>query len=276
MGKIRVAKLGDEKSEKEEKRRAEARRQTKASKKEKTEGETSDEVKPEFQNPTDASENITEKSGKKSSKEVKQHIHSKKYVESRKLVDPKKLYPLSEAIDLVKKTSITKFDGTVELHLNLNPIVLGEKGEKKDYRGSVNLPHGTGKQIKVVVADDKIITEISEGKINFDVLVAHPSMMPKLARVAKILGPKGLMPNPKTGTISPDPEKRAKELSSGEVNFKTEPNNPIIHMPIGKVSFETKKLTENIEAMFKVVGKTKIVKATLASTMGPGIKLAVA
>jgi large subunit ribosomal protein L1 len=286
MGKIRAVKLGDEDQEKEAKRKADARRQTKQAKKGKVEGvgmkggertsivEGTD-IKPEYKKLVDeveSGETAKDKKDKKKAKsdKVKVHTHSKKYLEVRGMVDKSKLYPLSEAIPLVKKTSITKFDGTVEMHINLNPMTLGEK---KDLRGSVNLPHGTGKQIKVVVADEKIIAEVAEGKINFDILVAHPSLMPKLAKVAKILGPKGLMPNPKTGTVTEDVDKRVKELSSGKVNFKTEPNNPIIHMAVGKISFADKQINENIKAVLDAVGHGKISRVTLASTMGPGVKI---
>jgi len=285
MGKIRVATLGDE-AEKEQKRRAEARRQTKKSKKEKVEGvglhggervavvEGSD-IKPEFKKLVEEVE-AGEKSGEAGSgsarkvKKQKVKIRSKRYQDAAKLVDKNKLYSINEAVDLVKKTSLTKFDGTVELHINLNPASLGEK---KEYRTNVTLPHGTGKEVRVAIADDKILSEIEAGKINFDILVAHPSLMPKLAKVARILGPKGLMPNPKTGTVSPDPERRAKELAKGEMNIKTEPGNPIIHMPIGKVSFESSQLKENIDAVINTIGTSKLAKLTLSATMGPGVKV---
>ena len=292
MGKIRVAELGDQSSEKEQKRRADARRQTKLSKKAKVEGvglhggervavvEGGD-LKPEYKKLVEAVERgetsdvirqladqPSEKQKKK--KEGKPHVRSKRYQRLLERVDKTKLYAIDRAVKLVKETSTTKFDGTVELHINLNPMAMGDK---KDMRGSVSLPHGTGKEVRVVIADDKVMADVEAGKIEFDVLVAHPSMMPKLARVARVLGPKGLMPNPKTGTVTPDPEKRAKELSQGQVNFKTEPNNPIIHMRVGKVSFEEKKLEENISAVLSAVGTSKISRATLTSTMGPGVKI---
>lgn len=291
MGKIRAVAMGDEQTEKEQKRRAEARRQTKDSKKVKVEGvgmkavpagrrggqrvavvEGTD-IKPEFKKLIEEVESGEKPAAKKAKKEKKARVRSKRYVEAASLVDKTKTYPLTEAVSLVKKTSLTKFDGSVELHMNLNPASLGEK---KDMRGSVSLPHGTGKQVRVLIADDKIIADVAEGKINFDILVAHPSMMPRLAKVARILGPKGLMPNPKTGTVTPDTEKRAKELSTGKVNFKTEPDQPLIHMIVGKVSFDDKKLEDNVAAILNAVGRGKIAKATLASTMGPGVKIAVA
>ena len=264
MGKIRSVTLGDEEAEQEAKRKAEARRQTKASKKAKSddEGKAEDVV---------SSEAPVESKKKEKKKEVKVHVRSKKYKEVSGFVDKTKLYPVTDAVELVKKTSFTKFDGTVELHVNLNPLSLGEK---KDYRTTVSLPHGTGKEVRVVIADEKVIADVEAGKINFDVLVAHPSMMSKLAKVARILGPKGLMPNPKTGTVTPDPEKRAKELSSGQVNIKTEPGNPIIHMPVGKVSFETKDIAENITAVVTAIG-SKVSRVTINSTMGPGVRVQV-
>lgn len=275
--------MGDEKKEEKARKRAEARRQTKASKKQKVEGvglkggertvliEGTD-IKPEFKKLIEEVESQHETGSKKvvkKKKPAKEKTRSRRYQEVVKLVDKTKLYPLTDAISLVKKTSLTKFDGTVELHVNLNSLTLGDK---TDFRTSVHLPHGTGKKIKVVVADDTILAEVEAGKINFDILVAHPSMMPKLAKVARILGPKGLMPNPKTGTVSPDPEKRVKELSSGQVNIKTEPGNPIIHMPIGKISFDDKAISENISAVLDALG-SKVAKVSLSATMGPGIKV---
>lgn len=283
MGKIRVATLGDE-GEKEQRRRAEARRQTKKSKKAKVEGVglkggervavvEGTELKGEYKKLVEeVEEGKAPDEVKQKPKKVKVRERGKRYQEALKLVNKTKLYPLSDAVKLVKQTSITKFDGTVELHINLNPLSLGDK---KDFRGSVSLPHGTGKQVRVAIADDKLLSNVEAGKIDFDVLVAHPSMMPKLAKVAKILGPRGLMPNPKTGTIGENPEKIAESLSKGKMNFKTEPDQPILHMTIGKVSFEPSKLLENIEAILDAVGRNKISKATLSSTMGPGIRIAV-
>ena len=276
--------MGDETEEKEQKRRAQARRQTKDSKKQKVEGvglkggqrvaviEGTD-INPEFKKLIEEVESGEKKSGKArsgSARQKKARVRSKRYVEAASLVDKTKTYPLTDAVSLVKKTSLTKFDGSVELHINLNPASLGEK---KDMRGSVSLPHGTGKQVRVVVADDTVIADVTAGKINFDILVAHPSMMPRLARVARILGPKGLMPNPKTGTVTEDTTKRARELSTGKVNFKTEPDQPLIHLLVGKVSFEDKKLEDNVTAILDAVGRGKIAKATLTATMGPGVKV---
>lgn len=188
----------------------------------------------------------------------------KKYVAALSLVDKNKSYSPAEAISLVKKTSFSKFDGSVELHLNVS-----EKG----LRGSTELPHGTGKQIRVKIATDELISQLSASpKIDFDVLVASPDMMPKLARVAKILGPKGLMPNPKTNTISANPSQLVKTLSSS-VSWKTQADLPIIHTVVGKVSFEDRKLEENLQSFLKSVGKEKIKSAFMKATMGPSIRI---
>ena len=283
MGKVRKVSLGDVEQEKKQRKKADVRRETKKLKKvegvglhggERTAVVEGTELKAEVREILEEVEygsSKTKAEKKKLKKRIGPKPRSKKYQEAAKLVDKTKTYPLPEAIDLVKKTSYTKFDGTVELHLNLNPTVLGEKKEKKDFRGSVSLPHGTGKQVRVVAADDAILKDIEGGKINFDILVSHPSMMPKLAKVARILGPKGLMPNPKTGTVTEDVEKRIKELSHGQVNFKTEPENPIVHLIVGKVSFDDAKLLANITTIFDTIGRNKILKATIAATMGPGI-----
>jgi len=289
MGKVRKVVMGDETAERDQRKKAEVRREAKKFKKEKVEGvglkggertavvegtELKSDVK-ELLEKVEGHDSAKATSGKagKVKKPVGPKPRSKKYQEMAKLIDKTKIYSVKDAIELVKKTSYTKFDGTVELHLNLNPNTLGEKKEKKDFRGSVSLPHGTGKQVRVIEADDAVVARIEKGVIDFDILVSHPSMMPKLAKVARILGPKGLMPNPKTGTVTEDVAKRIKELSHGQVNFKTEPENPILHLTVGKVSFEEKKLLENMNAIFEAVGRSKIMSATLSATMGPGIRI---
>lgn len=299
MGKIRVAVLGSE-EESESKRRADARRQTKKSKKVKVEGvgmkggqrvaviEGTD-IRPEFKKlieEVESGEEAGQAKQVKSKKEKRVQERSRRYKVAAGLIDKSKFYTLTDAVALVKKTSLTKFDGTIELHVNLNQAVVGDspRGEagkkdlpagRQDFRGSVSLPHGTGKQVRVAIADDAILSKLESGVIEFDVLVAHPSLMSKLAKYAKLLGPRGLMPNPKTGTIGEDPEKLAAGLSKGKVNFKTEPDHPIIHMTVGKVSFEENKLIENTNAILDAIGRGKISKATITSTMGPGVKIAI-
>lgn len=196
---------------------------------------------------------------------------SKRYRDSLTLIDRNRRYPLTDAISLIKKVGAAKFDATLELHINTI-----EKG----ISGQVVLPHGTGKKVRVAIADpsadgsfDTLLKNIETGKIEFDVLLATPAAMPRLAKVAKILGPKGLMPNPKSGTISEKPAELAEKYHGGQVGFRTESQAPIIHAVVGKVSFKEKDLAENISALLKAVGPSKIRSAFVKSTMSPGIKL---
>lgn len=189
---------------------------------------------------------------------------SKRYKESQTLVNKNTVYPLDKALEMLKKFKKAKFDETVELHLNT---------KEKGLNGQVVLPHGTGKKLNVKVADDKVIAQIEAGKIDFDVLIAEPSMMPKLAKVARVLGPRGLMPNPKNGTITDKPEQAIEKLTKGQISYKTEGKAPIMHVSVGKVSFEDKALKENITTLIASVGTGKIEAMTLKSTMSPGIKI---
>ncbi len=215
---------------------------------------------------TEISQEVTPTTPEETKKKtkIKQKQRSARYLEAKKLIDLGKVYSLGEALALIKKTNLSRFDGSIEVHLNTT-----EKG----LRGQVSLPHGTGKQIRVAIADDELLAEIEKGKINFDILVSSPTMMAKLAKVAKILGPKGLMPNPKSGTISQDPEKLAKSLSSGQIQFKTETEAPIIHLVIGKTSFTNKDLEDNFKALIATIGSLKIKTAYLKATMSPAVKV---
>lgn len=200
--------------------------------------------------------------------EIKPTIPKKRsqaYRNAAKLIDHNKLYPIEQVIDLVKQTSYSKFVGTVEVHINCL-----EKGLK----ASVTLPHGTGKERKVAVASDEIIKELAGGKINFDALVATPDFMPKLAKYAKFLGTKGLMPNPKAGTVTANPEKIVAELKAGRMDLKTESSAPIIHTIIGKVDFDKQKLVENFNKLTETIGRVKIKSVFVKATMGPSIKVA--
>ncbi len=225
--------------------------------------------------------------------------HSKRYDELAKLVDPKKAYPLAEAAELVKKTATAKFDAAIELHAKLG--IDPKKGEQQ-VRGTISLPHGTGKTVRVaafVNADkakdakeagadlfggEDLVAEIGKtGKIDFDVAVATPDMMPKLAKVAKILGPKGLMPNPKTDTVGANVKKMVEELKRGKVSFKNDDTGNV-HVVIGRASFDAAKLALNAEATIEALRKAKpasskgvyFANVTLSSTMGPGVKVAAA
>lgn len=198
--------------------------------------------------------------------------HSKSYTKTASLVDKNKKYKLNDALGLLEQLKRAKFDETVELHLNTTD---------KGISGNFTLPHGTGKQTRVVIANqtedpkavEELVKAIEAGKIEFDVLVATPDAMPKLARVARVLGPRGLMPNPKNGTVSPKPEEVAKQFAGGQINFKTEAKFPLLHLSVGKVSFGDKKLAENIKVAVDAVKAKNIKTATLKATMSPGIKL---
>ncbi len=194
---------------------------------------------------------------------AKAKTRSKKYQEARKKVDPNQVYPLLKAIKLAQETSISKFNGAIEVHL-----VVSETG----LRGEIQFPHPTGKQTKIAIANDALLKKIEKGKIDFDVLLATSAMMPKLSKYAKTLGPKGLMPNPKAGTISEKPEKLAKQMA-GKTQFKTEAKAPLIHLVIGKVDTKPKEIEANFKALIEAIGPSKIKKAVITSTMGPGIKV---
>ena len=220
----------------------------------------------------------------------------KKYVEVAKLVEKNKLYTKEEAISLVKKTSTTKFDASVELAMNLN---LDTKKADQQLRGTICLPNGTGKTKKILViakgpkaeearnagadyvGDTDYLEKIEkENWFDFDTLIATPDMMPQLGKLGKILGPKGLMPNPKTGTVTMDIKKAVEEVKQGRIEYRTDSYGNV-HTIIGKVSFTEKQLLENLEAFVSLILRTKpsVVKGTyvknisIATTMGPGIKI---
>ena len=221
---------------------------------------------------------------------------SKKYVEASSKVDKNALYSIEEAIKLVKETSISKFDGTVEIAVRLN---LDTKKNDQQLRGAIVLPHGTGKAKKVLVlakgdqakaaleagadfvGDMDMITKIEkENWFEFDVIIATPEMMPLLGKLGKVLGPKGLMPNPKTGTVTVDTKKAVEDVKKGRVEYRTD-SYANVHALVGKVSFEEEKLADNIKAFMDVIIKSKPQAAkgiylkgvSIASTMGPGIKV---
>ena len=201
-----------------------------------------------------------EKAGKK----VKpKKIRGRRWQEARKKIDPQKTYSLPEAIKLLKTVSLSRFDGSVDAHLVVKRVGL---------KGEVEFPYPTGKQQKIRIADENLLKELEKGKIDFTLLIATPQIMPKLAKYAKILGPRGLMPNPKAGTITDKPEELAKKLT-GKTSWKTEPKAPLIHLTIGKVSQPERQLEENFKALVAAIGQKNIKKAVLAPTMGPGIKV---
>ncbi|MEK7508649.1 MAG: 50S ribosomal protein L1 [Patescibacteria group bacterium] len=223
-------------------------------------------------------------------------MHGKRYNKSKAEIDPKKTYSLAEAVELVKKTANVKFDATVELHFKLG--IDPKKGEEQ-VRGTLVLPNAFGKSKKIIafvdsnqekeakdagadiVGGEELIAEIAKsGKINFEVAVATPSMMPKLAKVARILGPKGLMPNPKTETVSANIKKIIEELKRGKIAYKNDDGGNI-HLAVGKISFESGKLMANAQTAIDAIKKSKPASSkgtyikTLGfnATMGPSIKL---
>ena len=222
-------------------------------------------------------------------------MHGKKYVEARKLVNREVLYDPTEALELAKKTATTSFDGTVELavRLGVNP-----KHADQQVRGAVVLPAGIGKQVTVAVfakgekvreaeaagADfvgaEDLVAKIEGGWFGFDVAVATPDMMGMVGKLGRALGPKGLMPNPKTGTVTMDVARAVNEIKAGKVEYRTDKNG-IIHVPIGKASFDVEKLSENFYTIIETLLKVKPSAAkgqylrtiTVASTMGPGVRV---
>jgi large subunit ribosomal protein L1 len=191
-------------------------------------------------------------------------IRGKKYQTAKKKVDVNKYYSLKEAISLVKETSFSKFDGKIEAHITTYDI--GNVGE-------ITFPHLETASKKIVVLNDTILAEIKNGQVNFDILIATPATMPKLLPFARVLGPKGLMPNPKNGTLTDDPETSVKRLSVAKTVVKTEKKSPIVHIVVGKVSQPVEELAANIEELIKVVKSNKIKKLALCATMGPCVKV---
>jgi len=213
-------------------------------------------------------ETKTAKKTTKARKPKTQKKRSKKYQETIEKVEKGKIYPLAEAIKLVKETSYSKFDGTVNLSIRV------EKSKKADeaIRGTIKLPHGTGKKLEVAIATDELIEKIKKNEAKFDILLAAPAMMSKLAQVAKILGPKGKMPNPKDGTVVDDPQAALEDMGGNIAHYRADANRNI-HISVGKVSWDEAKLEENITIALKSFARFKKDSVTLSATMGPGIKI---
>ena len=249
MGKIRTRFIGDEEIEKKQKIESKERAMRKKEEDEK--------------DVTPTEKKTSKKKDKKAGAAVKK-VAGKKYQDALKKVDSSKLYSIIDAIELLKKMSYASFDESVEVHMNIL-----EKGS----RGEVALPHSTGRTLTVVVADDALLDTIASGKIEFDILIAHPSFMPKLARHAKVLGPKGLMPNPKAGTISTEPEKAAENFRKGTLHWKSESKFPLIHQTVAKFSLDSKAIAENVEAFVESVGKKNMKDLFLSGSMTPSVKI---
>ncbi|MBI2018906.1 50S ribosomal protein L1 [Candidatus Daviesbacteria bacterium] len=214
---------------------------------------------------------------KKPQKPGKAKPRSKKYQEVVKDLDRTKSYPLGEAIELSKKLSYSKFTGTLEAHINTTQTGI---------RGLASLPYSSGKKLRILVfgkgakdagadlvGDDSTIEAISQGKIDFDLLISTPEWMPKLAKVARVLGPKGLMPNPKNGTITDDLKKAVEGFQAGKTEYKTEAKAAVIHLGLGKLNQPTEELSANVQTLLQTLGKTRVKKVTLSPTMGPSVKV---
>lgn len=222
--------------------------------------------------------------------------HGKKYVDSLKLIDKNKLYDAGEAIELCTKMASAKFDETVEVHVKLG---VDSRHADQQVRGAIVLPNGTGKKVKVLVickgeniksateagadfvGSEEMVAKIqNENWMDFDVLITTPDMMGQVGRLGKILGPRGLMPNPKAGTVTPDVGKAVKEAKAGKIEYRLDKTN-IIHCPVGKASFGKDKLLENFETLLGAIVKAKpaaakgkyIKSCVVATTMGPGVKI---
>ena len=225
--------------------------------------------------------------------------HGKKYNESVKLIETGKLYDVEEAVDVAVKTATAKFDETVEIHVRLG---VDSRHADQQVRGAVVLPNGTGKKVRTLViakgdkakaaeeagsdfvgAEEMVAKIQNENWLDFDVVIATPDMMGGVGRLGKVLGPRGLMPTPKAGTVTPDVAKAVTEAKAGKIEYRLDKTN-IIHCPIGKVSFGAEKLKENFDALMGAIVKAKpaatkgqyIKSCTIATTMGPGVKLNVA
>jgi len=220
---------------------------------------------------------------------------SKRFIEAKKLVDANKIYTLSEAVSILKKVPKTKFDETIELAIKLG---VDPKQSEQQVRGTVSLPHGSGRSLRVLVFAkgeaaklakeagaehvglEDLVEKINKGWFEFDVVIASPETMREVGKLGKVLGPKGLMPSPKTGTVTPEVDKAVKEVKAGRVEFKMDKNGNL-HMPVGKISFNEKAIVENASAVIEAVLRSKpstskgdfVQGCSISSTMSPGIRI---
>ena len=221
--------------------------------------------------------------------------HGKRYNNNFKLINHENLYDIKEAVDILKKTSSAKFDETIDVSVNLG---VDPRHADQLVRGTVSMPNGTGKKITILVlakgdavesalgagadyaGSDEYLEKIKSGWTDVDSIIATPEMMPELGKLGKVLGPRGLMPNPKTGTVTNDVEKAVLEIKSGKIEYKVEKNG-IVHVGVAKMSFEAKQIAENVSVFIDAIKKarpsavkgTYMKKVTLSSTTGPGIKI---
>jgi large subunit ribosomal protein L1 len=263
MGKVRKITLGDPEMEAKQKEEAAKRREAKKALKE-----------PKSTQDTSIEPVVETKEAPKGTKKPQQKSEphrGKSYVEKLTARGDARVLSVMEGVSLLLSLPKARFDETVELHVNTTEKI----------NGTVQLPHGSGKTVRVATlapssdpqGAEALLKEIESGKISFDVLIATPDAMPKLARVAKVLGPKGLMPNPKNGTVTPNVADAKAKFAGGQLSFKTESKSPIVHIALGKLSFGKEKLSENIQSVIAAMDATKVTSIYLKSTMSPSIKL---
>ncbi len=211
-----------------------------------------------------------EKSEGAEPKKVRQKVRSAKYLAAAGKVNPNKKYSLEEAVELAKEVSFTKFDGSIELHIRLKQ---GQKGATEAVRGLIQLPAGAVKTPNVAVLDEDLITKIAKDKTTeFDILIAPKTLMPKIAQIAKVLGPQGKMPSPKAGTVVDNPTEVIDAIKGGRVEYRADKQG-IVHMAIGKVSWDGAKIVENAKAVIGALPKVKIMSISIAPTMGAGVSV---
>jgi large subunit ribosomal protein L1 len=280
MGKIRMKTIGDKEVEKKQADSAKKRQEVKKSKKETEVVEESVvvetvqapvQVEAETVEKSEKTEKSDTKADKKSSKKgkkdtsAKQHRHTgKKYKAAASKREKTTLYTLADAIKKVREMAFTKFDETLEVHVNTR-----EGGVK----GEVVLPHGTGKEIKIAIVDDAVLKAIDNGVFDFDILITTPANMPQLVKYARVLGPKGLMPNPKNGTVTDKPEEAVKKFQGGSIRYQTEAKFPIIHQAAGKLSFTEDQLLKNVTVLVDALKKKNIASMYLSATMTPSVQV---
>ena len=274
MGKKRIAVIGDVLSEEEQKKKRAIKRQQKALRQGKK-------VSPVLEKKVSASQTAdteeqpapqpeptpTPKPAAESTSARVRHPgrHGKKYQAAKAKVEPRP-YPLTEAVKLLPQLAYARYTGGVELHLNLTP--------KHNFTTTtLELPYGTGKSKRVAVLDQQVLDQLEKGVIEFDILFAAPQQMKDLVKYAKLLGPRGLMPNPKTGTLTADPAKAAANYSDKQITVKAESKFPLIHVTVGRVDMEPEQLAANIEAVIKTVGIKNIKSAYLSASVSPSIQL---
>ncbi|MCL5784472.1 MAG: 50S ribosomal protein L1 [Patescibacteria group bacterium] len=269
MGKTKIKTIDDSQPEAKEKK-------VKAAPKEPVVANEPIEEKKDTQNNVKEVKKET-KSPQNTNDDKKGAVRSRKYLKTIGKVEKNRKYSLKEAVSLAQKVSYSKFPGTIEAHINTSA---------KNLRGTVLLPFLAGRKLTIlafgqdaeksgadIVGSDETIAEIEKGKINFDVIVTTPAWMPKLAKVAKVLGPRGLMPSPKNDTVTENLQKSVTELRGGKTEYKTENNGQVIHLAIGKVAQPAEEIASNIKTLYNTIGRSKIKAITLAASMGPGIKV---